>query len=184
MTSSMRTFEVDWDMTAITGLMFYEGVKWGLFEIYYQYTPGASTRRMRQLRRLREATSLAIERELERASATGLYQSTPSEATAFRQQPSSVSSSESMRRRQREATSPHHHEQPSSMSPRREETPPRPSPVPDTPPRRTFTTTPPMSPDAMDGWNSLVSGETKRVCYDTIMLMRLEEIREGLRLTD
>ena len=43
-----RTIEVDWDLAAVFmglmmimgALMFYEGIKWGLFEIYYQYTPG------------------------------------------------------------------------------------------------------------------------------------------------
>ena len=46
MSATTRTIDVDWDLAAILmgllmilgGLMFYEGVKWGLFEIYYQYT--------------------------------------------------------------------------------------------------------------------------------------------------
>ena len=71
-----RTIEVDWDLAAVFmglmmimgALMFYEGIKWGLFEIYYQYTPGASSRRMRRLKKLREATTAAIETELERTT--------------------------------------------------------------------------------------------------------------------
>ena len=44
-----------------------------------------------------------------------------------------------------------------------------------------------MSPGDRDGWMrseevQLSGGEARRVCFDTVMLMRLEEIREGLRI--
>ena len=165
--------------------MVYEGVKWGLFEIYYQYTPGATTRRMRRLRKLRESTSLAIERELERASAIGLYQRDPNHDVTPRTQPST---SESLRRRRVDPQPSHRHDPPTSSSSRRDYATPRPSQAPGTPSRRTSITTPPATPELSEGWgvpdSPMPDGEGRRVCYDTIMLMRLEEIKEGLRLND
>ena len=142
MSATTRTIDVDWDLAAILmgllmilgGLMFYEGVKWGLFEIYYQYTPGATTRRMRRLRNLRESTSLAIERELERASAIGLYRRDPNDDVTPRTQPST---SESLRRRRVDAQPSHRYDPPASSSSRRDYATPRPSQAPGTPPRRT-----------------------------------------------
>ena len=185
-----RTIEVDWDLAAVFmglmmimgALMFYEGIKWGLFEIYYQYTPGASSRRLRRLRRLREATAAAIERELERAAngmSAGLRQDGGPPRQATREsgngQPGPPTGD---LQRGREST----------VSSGRARTPSiNESWSPSTPPRRPTQGASTMSPGDHDGWMrseevQLSGGEARRVCFDTVMLMRLEEIREGLRI--
>ncbi|CAE7459070.1 GIP, partial [Symbiodinium sp. CCMP2592] len=60
----LRSLWVYW--MVLGGLILYEAVRWGVVEAYYKYLPGASTRRMRRLQRLRDATAIAIEQELAR----------------------------------------------------------------------------------------------------------------------
>ena len=56
-----------------------EGLKWLVMEINYQWTPGASRRRLRRLERLREATTRAIQEELERRASSTAARTFPSE---------------------------------------------------------------------------------------------------------
>ena len=73
------SIDVDWDLVAVFmgllmilgGLILYEALRWGFVELYYQYLPGATTRRMKRLQRLRDATTAAIEKELARATSRG-----------------------------------------------------------------------------------------------------------------
>ena len=185
-----RTIEVDWDLAAVFmglmmimgALMFYEGIKWGLFEIYYQHTPGASSRRLRRLRRLREATAAAIERELER-TANGM-------SAGLRQDggPPRQATRESGNGQPGPSTGDLQRGRESTVSSGRARTPSiHESWSPSTPPRRPTQRASTMSPGDRDGWMrseevQLSGGEARRVCFDTVMLMRLEEIREGLRI--
>ena len=67
-----RSIRVDWDMAGIFmallmilgSLVLWEALKWGVVEVYREWTPGASARKLKRLQRLREATTQAIEREL------------------------------------------------------------------------------------------------------------------------
>ena len=54
-------------------LVVWEGVKWGCecVQIYHEYLPGAIQRKIRRLQRIRDATALAIQRELERTTTAG-----------------------------------------------------------------------------------------------------------------
>ncbi|CAE7035334.1 unnamed protein product [Symbiodinium sp. CCMP2592] len=70
---------IDWDMAGIFmvllmvlgSLVIWEGLKWIVAELSQEWLPGASQRKLRKLRKLRDATTLAIERELERMSTAG-----------------------------------------------------------------------------------------------------------------
>ena len=65
----------------ILGLvMVWEGLKWLVMEINYQWTPGSSRRRLRRLERLREATTLAIQEELDRRANSTTTRSSSTEA--------------------------------------------------------------------------------------------------------
>ena len=185
--ASQANIQVDWDLAAICmllmmilgGLMVYEAVRWGAIELYYQYLPGAKSRRMKRLQRLKEATTAAIEREIERlgsvqqpsSSASGVFEASPR-----RDQPSTRLSS-----RQEEV--PEHQVRMRRsivlQESQREEYYPRVQTPPRMPAWRTPTT--PVQDEVPDEGN-VSPDEAMRVCVDTIMLMRLEEIREGLRL--
>ena len=66
--------QVDWDtvsvlvvLLAILGtLCIWELIRWGVIVFVNEYTPGASSRRLRRLRKLQTATTRAIEQELTR----------------------------------------------------------------------------------------------------------------------
>ncbi|CAE7275253.1 unnamed protein product [Symbiodinium sp. CCMP2592] len=66
--------QVDADLLGISmvllmilgGLVIWEGLKWIVAELSQEWLPGASQRKLRKLRKLRDATTQAIERELER----------------------------------------------------------------------------------------------------------------------
>ncbi|CAE7814357.1 unnamed protein product [Symbiodinium microadriaticum] len=60
-------------------LMVYEGLKWLVLETYREWTPGARERKIRRLEKLRDATSRAIQQELQRREPTAT--STSSRAT-------------------------------------------------------------------------------------------------------
>ncbi|CAE7947469.1 unnamed protein product [Symbiodinium sp. KB8] len=53
-------------LMGLGALLIWEGLKWLCDEIYHGYTPGASKRRLKKLRKLQRATTEAIERELGR----------------------------------------------------------------------------------------------------------------------
>ena len=166
------TIQVDWDLAAICmllmmilgGLMVYEAVRWGAIELYYQYLPGAKSRRMRRLQRLRAATAAAIEREMERlgnaqqpsSSASGVFESSPQ-----REQHSTWSSPG-----QEEV--PEHHRRRRTTIPQEEQRP-RVQTPPRMPVRRTPTT---PGPDDAPEEGNVPPDEAMRVCVDTIMLMR------------
>ena len=168
-----RSIDVDWDLVAVFmgllmilgGLILYEALRWGVVEVYYHYLPGATARRMKRLRRLRDATAQAIERELTRASSrTRVSPRGDSPVASSVADPRPVTPSRP--RTPNLETSP----PPTQRSTREVHTPPRP----------TLTRTSTLSPGEEDVYVS--QDEGLRVCVDTIMLMRLEEIREGLRL--
>ena len=46
-------------------LLFWEGLKWTVWMVYDKATPGARTRRLRRLQRIRDATTDAIQRKIE-----------------------------------------------------------------------------------------------------------------------
>ncbi|OLP97425.1 Retrovirus-related Pol polyprotein from transposon TNT 1-94 [Symbiodinium microadriaticum] len=74
--------QVDWDTAGILmillmvlgSLMVWEGVRWLLIEVVNEWTPGSQQRKLRRLRRLQQATTEAIEKELELATNTAVAQ--------------------------------------------------------------------------------------------------------------
>ena len=66
--------QVDWDnaglfmilLMVLGALMLWEGLKWVIVEAYQEWTPGASSRKIKRLQKLQDATTVAIERELQR----------------------------------------------------------------------------------------------------------------------
>ena len=70
---------IDWDMAGICmvllmvlgALVVWEGIKWGCVQIYHEYLPGSTQRKLRRLQRIRDATAMAIQRELERIGDSG-----------------------------------------------------------------------------------------------------------------
>ncbi|CAE7271935.1 unnamed protein product, partial [Symbiodinium sp. CCMP2456] len=71
-------------LMGLGALLVWEALKWLGDEIYHEYTPGASQRKLKKLRKLQAATTEAIERELERISAQS------EEAAAQGEQPTST----------------------------------------------------------------------------------------------
>ncbi|CAE7229830.1 RE1, partial [Symbiodinium sp. CCMP2456] len=53
-------------LMGLGALLIWEGLKWMCLELYHEYTPGASKRKLKKLRKLQAATTEAIERELDR----------------------------------------------------------------------------------------------------------------------
>ena len=171
---SDRSIRLDWDMAGIFmvllmvlgGLVLWEAVKWGALEFYREWTPGASKRKLNRLRKLRDATSQAIERELARI-AEKEHQPGPST-----RQPSRTMSTSSVLGSE---TTP--------MPPSMPATPPSMQPTETTPVRRRYTT-PISSPATPHGQEREYQdhGEVRRVCHDILLLMTCEHLREGLRL--
>ena len=162
-TSTSGSLELDWDMMGmfmgllmiLGGLVLYETAKWGAIQFYREWTPGASARKLRRLQKLREATTLAIERELEKRTTS--MATTPSRTSPTRPTPAIT-------------------EEPTDVA----------SVQPPRTPRRRITTTPSSSPGELDGWSITDSypsgdGEDVRVLNDMIAIMRVEDIRVGLR---
>ena len=152
-------------------VMVWEGLKWLVMEINYEWTPGSSRRRPRRLEKLREATTRAIQDELERRAAA-----TPTRTSRREPQPprEPLSESTSSTTTTRRATTPMATE---------DEGVRRRAPAPSTPPRR-----PTVVHDSPGGWSitsdyegMTSTDEYERLCKDTIMLMRCEEIKDGLR---
>ena len=200
-TENVPAIQVDWDLAAIFmvlmmilgGLVIYEVARWGVIELYYQVLPGATTRRMKRLQRLRTATTQAIERELERLGSISQPSTTTATTTSSSRAPTSPHQEELQTRQ---------HQPSSSISGRdgeRMSTPVRRRssayhqdyyqdelrPQNFTPPRLPSIQVP-VTPEENDAptreEEHIAPDEAARVCVDTIMLMRLEEIREGLRL--
>ena len=180
--------QVDWDMAGILmillmllgALMVWEGIRWSCLELYYEWSPGASSRKLRRLRKLQAATTAAIEKELQRLQ---------SEEEPSRQQSSSTSSSvREPHNRVYHQESPigcrkHLHDQ-DRVSGQEETTDTGWGPAmtrirTPSPQRRSLF--PPASPITWSPTNDVLEGEAQRVCHDVCMLMTCEYLREGLR---
>ena len=117
-------------------VMVWEGLKWLVMEINYEWTPGSSRRRPRRLEKLREATTRAIQDGLERRAAV-----TPTRTSHQEPQPprEPLSESTSSTTTTRKATTPVATE---------DEGVRRRAPAPSTPPQR-----PTVVHDSPGGWS-------------------------------
>ena len=178
--TATRPIQVDMDLVGISMgllmilgcLVIWEGIKWLVMEVGREYLPGASARKLRRLKRLRDATTQAIERELERISDEGGRPSTTRSANERRQMVSEGAGNTSMEttRATTPTTMPESQlPQPSTSFSVRARTPPG--------VLRSPTRSSPGSAREDDDRE-----EVQRVCYDVVSLMRCEEIREALRL--
>ena len=69
-----RALQLDYDSVGILmillmvlgALMIWEGIRWLLIELATTWTPGASARKLRRLQKIQQATTEAIEREMQR----------------------------------------------------------------------------------------------------------------------
>ena len=171
--------QVDWDtagllmvlLMVLGVLMIWEGVRWLLIEAVNEWTPGSQQRKLRRLRRLQQATTEAIERELERLQRnrdegdTGTSESVP-RGSAEVHGTQSTSSSVSTARR-------HMATEDRDARLRREQARQRtPSPV-------YMPATPLASPTLSTGRDEL-PGQVQRVAQDMCMLMTGEALKEGL----
>ena len=179
-----RGIQLDYDSVGILmvllmilgALMIWEGIRWALIEVVTTWTPGASRRKLRRLQRLQEATTEAIERELQRlqgpraqeedrttATATPPRASTSPPVTYIPErahQPSSMASSSEARRRMQV-------EDRDAQQRREMQRVRTPSPAPETP---MSSPTVPVSQD-----------DVCRVAHDLCMLMNVESLKEALR---
>ena len=164
-----RSIEVDRGLLEIfmTTLMvlgavvLWEVVKWLSIEFYREYTPGASARKLRRLKKLRDATTKAIDHELARLEAS---------------EP-----------RRREATStPRTPEPPTTSRTRSRQEYPEEALGTMTPPRATPTMPtdlPWESPGIAGSPGADENGqfEDERLSRDVLMLFTVEQLKEGLR---
>ena len=163
-------------LMGLGALLIWEGLKWLCDERYHVYTPGASKRRLKKLRKLQQATTEAIEKELERLHGE------ESASTPRRSVATSTSSSTTTTLRLRGQGNTISTEERPVRTQANLQTPER-SPIPDgepwdSPPitRARSSTQPQRSPSATEA-----SGETMRVCEDVCKLMTCEHLREALR---
>ena len=169
--------QVDWDTAGILmillmvlgSLMVWEGVRWLLIEVVNEWTPGSQQRKLRRLRRLQQATTEAIEKELERLQQQGLRQSTQDSAVDSGGATSSQSSSRSAATARRHMATEDY-----DARVRREQLRAR------TPSPRVVTTTP-QTPLSWSPEREELPGQVQRVAQDMCMLMTGESLREGLR---
>ena len=173
--------QLDWDLAGIMmvllmvlgALMIWEAVRWVLIEFYNEWTPGASGRKLRRLRKLQAATTSAIEKELERLQREQ-QDNWSGEPGGVNRQSSSMSSSSTQVRRdsprptQREPMVPTVREDEYLSRPR----------TPTSSRRRMTLPSPTISSPGED--NDSVE-EINRVCIDVCGLMTVECLKEGLR---
>ncbi|CAE7233290.1 RE1 [Symbiodinium sp. CCMP2592] len=176
-------------LMVLGALLLWEGLKWLCQEVYNEYTPGASARKLKKLKKLREATTRAIERELDR-----LQEEHQEHGQSRREQPSSASSTTRSRRqepmRQRTPSPPitPRTTTPARMSTARLRTPTPPRPRTPSLARvagqslheasRGRVTTATWSPGSNTG---VPMPEFQRVCEDVCRLMTCESLKEALR---
>ena len=148
-------------------LLLWEGLKWLCFEVYNEYTPGASARKLRKLQKLRDATAEAIERELRRIDREGPQHENVQLSMSRR---SRCTQQES---RRKTPSPPRTHR---ASSPFREPSVRSPSPT-------RQNSGPPMSPTPWTPGNNIGQSvsELQRVCEDVCKLMTCESLKEGLR---
>ena len=144
-------------------LVLWEALKWGVVEVYREWTPGASARKLKRLQRLREATTQAIERELERLS----EKADPRPTVGITYQ-DGAPSRESTRMSPSPSTAPQSEAPLDTMC--RESTPVR------------VRSPTPMSSPSTTSQGEEPEDEIQRVSRDLLMLMSCEGLREGLRL--
>ncbi|CAE7227151.1 unnamed protein product, partial [Symbiodinium sp. CCMP2456] len=83
--------QFDWDMAGMLmvllmllgALMVWEGIRWSILELYHEWMPGASKRKLKRLKKLQEATTRAIERELQRLQREAEEDSKPQIENAY-----------------------------------------------------------------------------------------------------
>ena len=161
-------------LMALGALMIWEAIRWSIIEAYFEWTPGASKRKLQRLRKLQQATTAAIEQELERLQ--GDIRDNSSEPNQYRRQYSDNRWKSSIHHQvpQQQVLQPQKLRQQSrSMSRRRMPRTPSPRARP-----ATMMSTPPWSPP--EDRSEPVS-ETRRICADTCSLMTCEALKEGLR---
>ena len=173
-------------LMTLGALLLWETLKWVVVEAYHEWTPGASSRKIRRLRRIQEATSAAIEKELQRlqqeAESLGTQTTSISREMPQRTQRSSMTSSSTSSRERREPVEQSPRADPADSSTSRASTYTlgdqrhrSPSPA-----RRP--SVPLSSPGASSSRDVIeIPGEALRVCVDTCALMTCEHLREGLR---
>ena len=179
--SSPRALQLDYDAVGILmvllmvlgALMIWEGIRWAAIELVTTWTPGASSRKLRRLRKLQQATTEAIERELERlqpGEVRGRDERQRSTATS-----SSVPTDGSLHATTRTAHQPavarRQMQEEDSDGQRRRELQRMRTPS----PRRT-SNTPESSPSIPETRDDIT-----RIAHDLCMLMTVEALKEGLR---
>ena len=178
--------QLDWDMAGVMmlmlmvlgALMIWEAVRWMLIEVYHEWTPGASQRKLRRLRKLQVATTSAIEREIERLQRAHQEDlGEPLDPVRVTQPSSSASSSRTTQPRQEEVQAAMQPAQDEISSVVQQEGVRRRMRTP-SPSRRTLQS-PMWSPPSRDQEDSPT--EVQRVCEDSCALMTVEGLREGLR---
>ena len=189
----IRTIQIDWDVAGVImallmvlgALVVWEFFKWACMEVVFEYAPGASRRKLRKLEKLRDATARAIEKELNRREREGMT-STPLDSavsTSRRTTTPTPRRTSVSRPSSRPRTPPPRTARPRTPSPR----PVRPSSALSSGGTPTHTSsTPPrpsmMTPTRSPGDHEYDVGEISRVCHDTASLMRMEELRDALRI--
>ena len=164
-------------LMGLGALLIWEGLKWLCDELYHVYTPGASKRRLKKLRKLQQATTEAIEKELERLHGEETT-TTPRRPMASSTMSSTTPTLRLRGAREEESARPAR--SPADYTPEHE-----PSPnerqgdfVPTSTPERLRRPTPPM-PSRVQLADS--DGEIQRACEDVCKLMTCECLREALR---
>ena len=181
-----RALQLDYDSVGVLmillmllgALMIWEGIRWVLIELATTWTPGASARKLRRLRKIQEATTEAIEREMQRLQEEVVSERTRSPTTATpqrtssspvvqqgeredRQRSSQASSSTARRRMQEEdydAQQRRYAQRQRTPSPMRDPLTPMSSPT---------------VPETRD--------DVCRVAHDLCFLMTVESLKEALR---
>ena len=184
--SPNRGIQLDYDSVGILmvllmvlgALMIWEGIRWTLIEVVSTWSPGGSQRKLRRLRRLQEATTEAIERELQRLQVPRSQEevrtatsetpprtsTTPPDTRAYegsRSSSSRASASIARRRMQDEDHDAYQRREAQRVrtpSPMRTPTSPRTSPT---------------VPETRD--------DVCRVAHDLCMIMTVEALKEALR---
>ena len=218
--SSMSTVQVDGDLLGLCIMLLFflgcvvvwEAIKWLCTQVYQEWLPGASQRKLRRLQKLRDATSLAIEREITKGQphsklrGAAMVDSTTSSARSLGggsagnpttpRQPRSVSPTQprsstrnpttSMQPRWLSPTQPRAYMRtPTTPQPPWSHSPTQPRPAQRTPSPRTFQRPHTEHSQLQRSPQDRVfeaNGEFQRICVDVVTLMRCEELREALRL--
>ena len=183
---------IDWDMAGVCmillmilgALVVWEGLKWGCVQIYHEYLPGATKRKLRRLQKIRDATALAIQRELERIGNEPAPLETPQGDVG--QPPTSTSTSG--RPSIRASTYESGRARPHAVMDEQQRSTPRSQPALEvrTPPptrRNQPWESPGIAESSGIDFSPREEGqfEDDRVCNDVLLLLTVDHLREGLR---